>query len=233
MNTIGIEEPEVCFRDEEHGRSPAGVASRFSRQSDLWDRLTSLAGYPAAFRDLFARLRAAGMLPEGTHRVLDAGAGTAALSRAYAQVVGRSAQVTTLDRSPRMLARARRQWSRDLSPLTQVVGDVANTGFPREQFEVVMSAHCLEHTPDPVASLREMTRVLRPGGLLLIVTGRSGVLNTVTSRIWTYARVDSCDLLRWMWENGAAPVGRVRLGPSLSIGHWRSEAVLGRKAARD
>jgi demethylmenaquinone methyltransferase/2-methoxy-6-polyprenyl-1,4-benzoquinol methylase len=232
VKTYEIEEPEVCFRGEGSDARTDAV-NRFDRQSVIWEGLMSVAGYPAAYRDLFGRLRRAGMLPEGAHRVLDAGAGTATLSRAYLQDGRGSVRVTALDSSGGMLARARRNWNAEAGRLTTIAGDVANTGFRSGHFDVVMSAHCIEHTPDPEAAIREMARVLRGRGLLLLVAGREGALDAITSRIWRYPRIDARDILRWMWEHGVAPMGRVRFGSAYQCGHWLSEAVVGRKDAAE
>lgn len=41
---------------------------------------------------------------------------------------------------------------------------------PDDQYDVVTILHVIEHLPDPLAALREMHRVLKPGGLLLLET---------------------------------------------------------------
>lgn len=41
--------------------------------------------------------------------------------------------------------------------------------FENESFDKVFSFHCIEHVPDLAGALREMDRVLRPGGALLLV----------------------------------------------------------------
>lgn len=42
--------------------------------------------------------------------------------------------------------------------------------FGPESFDVVLSSECIEHTPDPSAALRQMARVLKPGGWLAVST---------------------------------------------------------------
>jgi SAM-dependent methyltransferase len=49
------------------------------------------------------------------------------------------------------------------------VMDAQHLAFDDETFDKVFSFHCIEHIPDLGAALREIGRVLRPGGLLLLV----------------------------------------------------------------
>jgi ubiquinone/menaquinone biosynthesis C-methylase UbiE len=50
-----------------------------------------------------------------------------------------------------------------------VVGDAQAIPFPMDAFDVVLAAHMLYHVPDIDAALREIARVLRPDGTLLVV----------------------------------------------------------------
>lgn len=49
-----------------------------------------------------------------------------------------------------------------------LVGDITAISAPDATFDVVMCTEVLEHVPDPVAALREMVRLLKPGGRLLL-----------------------------------------------------------------
>lgn len=51
---------------------------------------------------------------------------------------------------------------------TDYVCDIVNIPAPSDSFDVVLCTEVLEHLPDPVAAIGELTRVLRPGGLLLL-----------------------------------------------------------------
>ncbi len=51
-----------------------------------------------------------------------------------------------------------------------LVGDCANLPIADESFDIIVSSECIEHTPNPYASLLEMKRVLRKGGRLVITT---------------------------------------------------------------
>jgi ubiquinone/menaquinone biosynthesis C-methylase UbiE len=93
--------------------------------------------------------------------VLDAGTGTGAAADALR---ARGARVLPVDRSPAMLTYG--------DPLWPVVGDV--TGLPLRAASVdgAVAAFVLNHLPDPLAGLAELTRVARTGGPVLATTFR-------------------------------------------------------------
>lgn len=103
------------------------------------------------------------------HRVLDVACGTGALTRAAASRAGPGGAVTGLDLNPGMLAVAAR-----LSPLIQwQQGTAEALPFPDQSFDAVVSQFGLMFFPDPAAALREMMRVLVPGGRLAVAVWAS------------------------------------------------------------
>jgi SAM-dependent methyltransferase len=97
-------------------------------------------------------------------RVLDVGCGTGVLARTAADRVTADSQVTGLDRNAGMLAVARRlrpqiEWRQ---------GDATHLPFPDASYDVAMSQFALMYFPDRTAALKEMVRVLRPGGRLAL-----------------------------------------------------------------
>ena len=102
-------------------------------------------------------------------RVLDVGAGTGRVARALLPLVGPDLQLVCLEPSRRMLALGRERapggiWLR---------GRVDPLPFADGSFDIVVSLEVIEFTPHPELTLRELVRVLRPGGSLL-VTNRVG-----------------------------------------------------------
>lgn len=72
-------------------------------------------------------------------------------------------------RSAVALARARGS-ARSLHRLTWMVNDVQALALPAETFDTILSCETIEHVPDPMRALRELHRVLRRGGRLLLTT---------------------------------------------------------------
>jgi SAM-dependent methyltransferase len=111
-------------------------------------------------------------LPDAPGRVLDAGAGTGALSLLAAEL---GHEVTALDLSSGMLARAqdKAQERGVLDRLTFVVGSA--TEPPEGPFDVVMERHVLWTLPDPVFALQRWREV---AARLVLFEGIWGAVNT-------------------------------------------------------
>ena len=123
------------------------------------------------------RRRAARVVRPGD-RVLDACCGTGDLALAAAQAGGR---VTGLDFSERMLERARRK----SSSIEWMHGDLLALPFPGARFDAATVGFGVRNVDDLDAGLRELARVLRPGGRLacLEITRPRGALEPFF-RLW-------------------------------------------------
>lgn len=102
-------------------------------------------------------------------RVLEIGPGAGYFSVEVARRVPRG-HLTLLDLQPEMLQMTRRKLARSgLIRRTGIVqGDAVHLPFDGDSFDVVFLVAVLGEVPDPAAGLREVARVLRPGGLLSI-----------------------------------------------------------------
>ena len=124
------------------------VFSRIARRYDRLNRILSLG------RDDDWRRQAIAHLPSG--RVLDLGAGTGAANPDLGD-----REVVALDPAPEML---------DLNPLElRVVGKGEALPFPDDTFDGVFSAYVFRNLDSVAATLDEIRRVLRPGGVAAIV----------------------------------------------------------------
>lgn len=143
-----------------HVLAPRDIARAFGRASGSYDAAARLQ---ARVRDeLLSRLDGLSLEPSV---VMDLGAGTGlatgALKRRY-----RKAQVVAVDLAEGMLRLARRR-SRFWRPFRCVAGDAARLPFREGSVDLVFSNLMLQWCGGLDATLAEIARVLRPGGLFL------------------------------------------------------------------
>ncbi|NJK99658.1 MAG: methyltransferase domain-containing protein [Spirulinaceae cyanobacterium SM2_1_0] len=103
-------------------------------------------------------------LPRGT-TVLDVGCGIGGSSRILARDYGFA--VTGVTISPQQVARAQELTPADLDA-TFAVDDAMALSFPDASFDVVWSIEAGPHMPDKAVFARELLRVLKPGGILVV-----------------------------------------------------------------
>lgn len=77
-----------------------------------------------------------------------------------------------------------RQWHPDLD----YQGDVQRMPLPDSSFDTVVNLQVLEHVPDPLAALREMRRVLKPGGKLIIAVPHLDYLHNEPLDFYRYTK---------------------------------------------
>jgi demethylmenaquinone methyltransferase/2-methoxy-6-polyprenyl-1,4-benzoquinol methylase len=155
--------------------APEQVRSMFDRIAPVYDGMNRAMtlGLDRKWR----RLTAEAVVRPGD-RVLDACCGTGDLALAAARAGGR---VTGVDFSGEMLARAERK----APEFDWVQADAAALPFPDESFETVTVGFGIRNLADLEAGLRELARVLVPGGRLgcLEITMPRGVLRPFF-RLW-------------------------------------------------
>eukprot|EP00240_Pyramimonas_obovata_P006094 CAMPEP_0118924248 /NCGR_PEP_ID=MMETSP1169-20130426/2470_1 /TAXON_ID=36882 /ORGANISM="Pyramimonas obovata, Strain CCMP722" /LENGTH=335 /DNA_ID=CAMNT_0006865341 /DNA_START=51 /DNA_END=1054 /DNA_ORIENTATION=+ len=106
---------------------------------------------------------------ESAENVLDVGCGIGGSSRHMARKFGCAATGITL--SPKQAARANAITAEAVLPnVTYQVADALNQPFADNTFDFVWSMESGEHMPDKTQFLKELTRVCKPGGKILIVT---------------------------------------------------------------
>jgi SAM-dependent methyltransferase len=101
-------------------------------------------------------------------RILDVGCGPGTITADLAALVP-DGEVTGLDAEPKVLDQARQVAAdRGLKNIEFTTGDVYALDYPDATFCVVHAHQVLQHLGDPVAALREMKRVCKPGGFVAV-----------------------------------------------------------------
>ena len=99
-------------------------------------------------------------------RVIDVGSGTGFTTQGIVQHVD-SAGVVCVDQSPHQMAKARAK--PDLKGCAFQLGDAEQLPVETDRFDRYVSAGSIEYWPDPEQGIREAYRVVKPGGIALLV----------------------------------------------------------------
>src|SRR5216110_3821012 len=153
--------------------------------------LTALTGYVTGHEALAGRLIRPGAFDvRGCKRILDAACGNGRYSKFLLKHADKDALLTSFDLSPKMLLRAK---ARLRNPrVTHAVADLTRLPYADGTFDAVVCGWVLEHLPDPLPGLRELSRVLAPGGKLLLLCTEDTITGALCSRLWhcrTYNRL--------------------------------------------
>ncbi|MGH7639408.1 MAG: bifunctional demethylmenaquinone methyltransferase/2-methoxy-6-polyprenyl-1,4-benzoquinol methylase UbiE [Candidatus Dormibacteria bacterium] len=212
--TVGRPEPEL-------------VAAMFSQLAPRYDLLNSLLSLG---QDRRWRRRAAQLTRcRPGDRVLDVCTGTGALARLLRDRVGSRGEVIGVDLTESMLERARER----VPGVTFIRADAERLPFADSSFSAATMAFGLRNIHDRPQALRELARVLRPGGRAVIlefsqvqpwlapvyagysrlgipaiarlILGRDSAYRYLTQSISAFARRE--EVSRWLLEAG---LGRVR-----------------------
>ena len=130
------------------------LAARYDKMHDRWLRHAGGEAQAALEASLISRI-------QPNDRVLDAGCGTGALSRAVASQID-DVSLTLFDQCDDMLA-----LTGDVKAY-RVRGSLLDTPFEDGAFDVAVAAWSIEATGHPDRAIAELIRVVRPGGRVLV-----------------------------------------------------------------
>jgi ubiquinone/menaquinone biosynthesis C-methylase UbiE len=132
------------------------AAQRQPNFADAYERTVVPAIFDRYARDLIERARPIG----ASDRILDLGCGTGIVSRILRERLGGAANIVGVDVSAPMIEKAR-----SVAPEVDFrQANAMDLPFPDGSFDIVLCQEMLQFVPDRLAALREVRRVLMPGG---------------------------------------------------------------------
>ncbi|HUV99825.1 MAG TPA: bifunctional demethylmenaquinone methyltransferase/2-methoxy-6-polyprenyl-1,4-benzoquinol methylase UbiE [Gallionella sp.] len=150
--------------EEEKARKVAGVFTSVASKYDVMNDLMSVG-----LHRLWKRYAVSISGVRAGQRVLDVAGGSADLSRLFLKEVGSTGQVVLTDINNAMLRVGRNRLLDEgiATPVTQC--DAEHLPFPDNHFDCVSIAFGLRNVTHKDAALREMKRVLKPGGRVIVL----------------------------------------------------------------
>jgi ubiquinone/menaquinone biosynthesis C-methylase UbiE len=155
----------MLFTNERSVRHTHGFNAVFAH-ADRYDRHAARLTHRLRAR-IVADVRALD-LPDGS-RILDAGTGPGRLPIEIARALP-GLRIDGIDLSPQMIDHARRR--RGADRVTFTAADVTRLPFDDATFDLVVSSISQHHWAAPEQGIRELRRVIRPGGRLWIYDAR-------------------------------------------------------------
>jgi phosphatidylethanolamine/phosphatidyl-N-methylethanolamine N-methyltransferase len=187
---------------------------------DAYRRWAPIYDYTFGMVAREGRRHAVELINEGAGRVLEVGVGTGLSLPDY----DKHLEIVGIDLSPDMLEKARERVADE--ELGHVTGlhemDAADLKFPDGAFDTVVAMYVMTVVPEPEIVMRELARVTKPGGQVLLVnhfSQREGVRGWVERRMAPFAdkigwrsvfdvsRVTVCDDLELVERKSLRPLG--------------------------
>jgi 2-polyprenyl-3-methyl-5-hydroxy-6-metoxy-1,4-benzoquinol methylase len=167
-----------------HDDGAPALAAAYDRVAATWHATICKFGFVKAYGDLL-ELASRRFLTENMSdlNVLDAGSGTAGFSLAFAQQIGR-ASFDLLDVSNEMLRKGAHTLAVEGLPSDQICCDIADLPARPKRYDVILSAHLIEHVGDVGAVLEALRAALSPGGVLILVVSKPHWCTTLVRLRW-------------------------------------------------
>jgi SAM-dependent methyltransferase len=130
-----------------------------------WDQLFTLLAYLDPIRRANFDFSVFYLKSTPHGRLLELGCGNGAKLKSMKEL---GWQVEGVDFDPVAVGQARERG------ITVHLGTLADQKFPDETFDAITASHFIEHLPDPLKTLQECRRLLKPGGLVVLLTPNAG-----------------------------------------------------------
>jgi ubiquinone/menaquinone biosynthesis C-methylase UbiE len=135
---------------------------RYNRLSFIYNLIETPMEYFISKR---SRIRLENKIKDQEGQVLEVGVGTGKNIPYYPPGI----KITAIDFSPKMLKRARKKSIKLGSHVNLLEMDVQDLAFPNDHFDKVFATFVFCSVPDPVKGLKELKRVCKPNGKLILL----------------------------------------------------------------
>ena len=204
---------------------PGQLASRYDLIAADWERTAQRYQLETAYQQPLFASGAPDALAgiSGEAQVLDCGVGSGSLSMALHRLLADRVNWFGIDSSSEMLNTAEAVTRRAGMAISFKQADVLSIPYADASFDMVMAAHVLEHLPQPDRALKEMVRVLKPGGRLFICMTRRSLFGMLIQMRWRTWAVTEAQGMAWLRVCRLSDIGlsRVNLG---RLAGWASTA---------
>ena len=161
----------------------------YDRIADVHDLMMKINGY----RDSVAKyLRSLKLKLDEKSIVLDAGCGTGLVTLAFHKAGYRPEKTFALDLSFNSLTVAQEQFKKDKYAVDEDVeaiqGNLLSMPFADETFDAILTCGALEYVPLD-DGLRELARILKPNGKLVLIPIRPSIVGTVLEFLYSFKTI--------------------------------------------
>lgn len=205
------------------------VTPMFDIIAPRYDRFTRLFSFGMDGtwkREAMDAVRAASRRNRPVQQALDLATGTGDLAVALARLWP-GVTVDALDASPRMIDQARaRLATRDpdvSGAVRPILGDMMALPHAAASVDVITASYAVRNVPDARGAIREMARVMRPGGVLVTLDFYKPACAPWRAVFLAYLQMAG-DLVGYLWHRDPVVYGYI----ARSIAHFVSEAEFSR-----
>ena len=210
------------------------ITAAYDRAAAGWHATISKFGFIDAYGHLLDAVEGdCARECQGTPTVLDAGSGTAGFALAFAQRYEKS-KIDLLDLSREMLARgAKTLRTRGLEP-GLICDDIRALPDRSQRYDIILSAHLIEHVDDVRAVLSALRTALTPGGLLLLVVSKPHWCTALVRLRWGHRAYRPAEMTRLLSASGLEDIHTVSFpsGPPSRLSAGYIARAPGRKGGR-
>ncbi len=149
--------------------------------------------------------------------VLEVGCGTGYTTE---EIVSRAGKLVAVDITPEQMVKAVRKFP----DVEFIRGDAENLPFKDESFDATISAGSIEYWPNPLKGIREMVRVTKKGGRVVILAPRkpeNAIARAFASMMMLFPSTQQ--MILWMEKAGLKDIRYIETGP---YSFWKKLVVI-------